>query len=86
MLIMVFNEALVEYIRHVLPSLGIEGVPVTTYRRWSTQLLRKLKLRLPISHVDGAPDPGQPLQEASGAHQACSRTTSPPSSPRSSPA
>jgi DNA helicase-2/ATP-dependent DNA helicase PcrA len=57
MLIMVFNEALVEYIRHVLPALGIDGVPVTTYRRWSTQLLRKLKLRLPISHVDGTPDP-----------------------------
>ena len=57
MLIMVFNEALVEYIRHVLPALGIEGVPVTTYRRWSTQLLRKLKLRLPIAHVDGTPDP-----------------------------
>ncbi|HEY8376922.1 MAG TPA: UvrD-helicase domain-containing protein, partial [Nannocystis sp.] len=56
MLIMVFNEALVEYIRHVLPSLGIDGVPVTTYRKWSTQLLRKLKLRLPISHVDGVPD------------------------------
>src|SRR5690606_39220566 len=56
MLIMVFNEALVEYIRHVLPSLGIDGVPVTTYRRWSTQLLRKLKLRLPISHIDGVPD------------------------------
>lgn len=57
MLIMVFNEALVEYIRHVLPALGIEGVPVTTYRRWSTQLLRKLKLRLPIAHIDGVPDP-----------------------------
>lgn len=57
MLIMVFNEALVEYIRHVLPSLGIDGVPVTTYRRWSTQLLRKLKLRLPIAHIDGTPDP-----------------------------
>ena len=57
MLIMVFNEALVEYIRHVLPALGIENVPVTTYRRWSTVLLRKLKLRLPISHIDGTPDP-----------------------------
>lgn len=56
MLIMVFNEALVEYIRHVLPSLGIDGVPVTTYRRWSTQLLRKMKLRIPISHIDGVPD------------------------------
>ena len=57
MLIMVFNEALVEYIRHVLPSLGIEGVPVKTYRRWSIELLRKLKLRLPIAHLDGTPDP-----------------------------
>ncbi len=57
MLIMVFNEALVEYIRHVLPSLGIEGVPVSTYRKWSTQLLRKLKLRLPLSHSDTTPDP-----------------------------
>ncbi|MDC0722159.1 ATP-binding domain-containing protein [Nannocystis bainbridge] len=56
MLIMVFNEALVEYIRHVLPALGIDGVPVTTYRKWSTQLLRKLKLRIPISHIDGVPD------------------------------
>lgn len=56
MMIMVFNEALVEYIKHVLPSLGIDGVPVTTYRRWSTQLLRKIKLRIPISHIDGVPD------------------------------
>src|SRR5690606_16637633 len=30
-LIVVFNEALVEYIKHVLPALGVEGVGVTTY-------------------------------------------------------
>ena len=57
MLVVVFNEALVEYIRHVVPSLGVEGVTVTTYRRWSAQLLRKVQLRLPLHHVDGTPEP-----------------------------
>ncbi len=56
MLVVVFNEALVEYIKHVIPSLGVAGVGVTTYRRWSAQLLRRVKLRLPIQHTDGAPD------------------------------
>ncbi|MCA9690440.1 MAG: AAA family ATPase, partial [Myxococcales bacterium] len=57
MLIVVFNDALVEYIRHVLPSLGVEGVVVTTYRKWSAQLLRRLKLRLAGEHVDNTPEP-----------------------------
>ena len=56
MLVVVFNEALVEYIKHVIPSLGVAGVGVTTYRRWSAQLLRRVHLRLPIHHVDGVPD------------------------------
>ncbi|MEZ4382658.1 MAG: ATP-binding domain-containing protein [Nannocystaceae bacterium] len=56
MLVVVFNEALVEYIKHVIPSLGVEGVGVTTYRRWSTQLLRRINLRLPLYHMDGTPD------------------------------
>jgi DNA helicase II / ATP-dependent DNA helicase PcrA len=57
MLIVVFNEGLVEYIRHVLPALGVEGVVVTTYRRWSTQLLSRLKLRVQPKHMTGTPDP-----------------------------
>ncbi|MGB1014417.1 MAG: UvrD-helicase domain-containing protein [Nannocystaceae bacterium] len=56
MLIVVFNDALVEYIRHVLPSLGVDGVQVTTYRRWSDALLRRFKLRLPIDHVETTPE------------------------------
>jgi DNA helicase-2/ATP-dependent DNA helicase PcrA len=56
MLIVVFNDALVEYIRHVLPSLGVEGVVVTTYRRWSTQLLQRTKIRLPLQHMSSTPD------------------------------
>ena len=56
MLIVVFNDALVEYIRHVLPSLGVEGVVVTTYRRWSTQLLQRTKLKLDLKHMLSTPD------------------------------
>ena len=57
MLIVVFNEALVEYIRHVLPSLGVAGVTVTTYRRWSAGLLRRLKLDVPAKRCDLTPEP-----------------------------
>jgi len=57
MLIVVFNEALVEYIRHVLPSLGVEGVTVTTYRRWTARLLARMKIGLELKHEVGTPDP-----------------------------
>jgi DNA helicase-2/ATP-dependent DNA helicase PcrA len=57
MLIVVFNEALVEYIRHVLPALGVEGVTVTTYRRWSAALLKRLKLELPPKRTEQTPEP-----------------------------
>jgi DNA helicase-2/ATP-dependent DNA helicase PcrA len=57
MIIVVFNDALVEYIRHVLPSLGVDGVTVTTYRRWSSQLVKRLKLPITLEHTDDTPDP-----------------------------
>jgi ATP-dependent DNA helicase UvrD/PcrA len=56
MMIVVFNDGLVEYIRHVLPSLGVEGVNVTTYRRWSAALLAKLKLRVDQQYTGATPD------------------------------
>lgn len=56
MLIVVFNEGLVEYIRHVLPALGVEGVGVTTYRRWSGQVLSKMKLRVEQRYTGATPD------------------------------
>jgi DNA helicase-2/ATP-dependent DNA helicase PcrA len=56
MLVVVFNEALVEYIRHVLPSLGVEGVGVTTYRRWSSSLLRRMRLRVSPTRLDTVPE------------------------------
>jgi DNA helicase-2/ATP-dependent DNA helicase PcrA len=57
MIVVVFNEALVEYIRHVLPALGVEGVVVTTYRRWSAALLQRLKLPVPAKRTDATPEP-----------------------------
>lgn len=57
MLIVVFNEALVEYIRHVLPSLGVEGVTVTTYRRWSAGLLKRVNLEVPGKRTESTPEP-----------------------------
>ena len=56
MLIVVFNEALVEYIRYVLPSLGVEGVTVTTYRRWSLAMLKRLNLEIPPKRTEQTPE------------------------------
>lgn len=56
MAVIVFNEALVEYIRHVLPSLGIEGVQVTTYRRWSAALLKRARLPIPDKRTEDTPE------------------------------
>ena len=33
-LVVVFSRALARYVAHVLPSLGLEGVRITTYRDW----------------------------------------------------
>jgi DNA helicase-2/ATP-dependent DNA helicase PcrA len=57
MMIVVFNDGLVEYIRHVLPSLGVDGVTVTTYRRWSAPLIKRLKLPLVQRYTGNTPEP-----------------------------
>ncbi|MBK8235875.1 MAG: AAA family ATPase [Deltaproteobacteria bacterium] len=59
MMIVVYNDGLVEYVRHVLPSLGVEGVNVTTYRKWSAGLLAKIKLRIDQRYTGATPDPVQ---------------------------
>ncbi len=38
MLVVVFNNALSRYIANVLPSLGVQGVAVTTYEAWAHRL------------------------------------------------
>ena len=66
MLIVVYNTALVEYIRHVLPSLGVEGVGVTTYRNWSRQLLSKIKLRIDTKKTSSPASPPASSRRSSG--------------------
>jgi DNA helicase-2/ATP-dependent DNA helicase PcrA len=47
MFIVVPNEALVHYVARVLPSLGVEGVPVTTFGRFAARLAVQQFPRLP---------------------------------------
>ena len=39
MVVVVPNEALIHYVSRVLPSLGVEGVPVTTFARFAARLV-----------------------------------------------
>jgi DNA helicase-2/ATP-dependent DNA helicase PcrA len=55
MLVIVPNEALVHYTSRVLPSLGVEGVPVMTFHRWAVRVVLELFPKLPTSISDETP-------------------------------
>jgi DNA helicase-2/ATP-dependent DNA helicase PcrA len=55
MMVVVPNEALVHYVDRVLPTLGVEGVPVTTFGRWATRVVSSLFPRLPSVSSDETP-------------------------------
>ncbi len=55
MLVVVPNEALIHYTSRVLPSLGVEGVPVMTFARWSVRVLHDLFPKLPSAISDETP-------------------------------
>jgi len=55
MFVVVPNEALVHYVGRVLPSLGVEGVPVTTFARFATRLVAQLFQRLPTRVSEETP-------------------------------
>ncbi len=56
MLVVVFNDALARYISHVLPALGVPGVPVTTYNKWARKLRTQHLPELPRETTDETPD------------------------------
>ncbi|HEX2678241.1 MAG TPA: 3'-5' exonuclease [Polyangiales bacterium] len=56
MLVVVFNDALARYISHVLPALGVQGVPVTTYHSWARKLRTQHLSDLPRDYTDDTPD------------------------------
>jgi DNA helicase-2/ATP-dependent DNA helicase PcrA len=55
MFVVVPNEALVHYVGRVLPSLGVEGVPVNTFARFASRLVAQLFPRLPTKVSDETP-------------------------------
>jgi len=55
MLVVVPNEALIHYTSRVLPGLGVEGVPVTTFARWSVRVVHDLFPKLPSAISDETP-------------------------------
>lgn len=55
MLVVVPSEALIHYVSRVLPSLGVEGVPVTTFGRLAGRLVAQMFPRLPTKTSDETP-------------------------------
>lgn len=55
MLIVVPHEALLHYVARVLPSLGVEGVPVVTFASYGAKLLAGLLPKLPTDLTEETP-------------------------------
>ncbi|MCA9585445.1 MAG: ATP-binding domain-containing protein [Myxococcales bacterium] len=55
LLVVVPSEALIHYTCRVLPGLGVDGVPVTTFARWSVRALGDLFPKLPSAMSDATP-------------------------------
>ena len=55
MLVIVPNEALIHYTSRVLPGLGVDGVPVMTFARWSVRVVHDLFPRLPSAISEDTP-------------------------------
>jgi DNA helicase-2/ATP-dependent DNA helicase PcrA len=55
MVVVVPNEALIHYVSRVLPSLGVEGVPVTTFARWAARLTAQTFPKLPTRASEETP-------------------------------
>jgi len=56
-LVMVWGKALRDYVAHVLPALGVEGVDVTTWSEWSRSAVRRHFPDLPGSLSEATPEP-----------------------------
>ena len=57
-LVIVWGRAMRDYVQHVLPALGVEGVKVTTWLDWSTEILFR---HLPGLIRKMAPDTPEPV-------------------------
>jgi DNA helicase II / ATP-dependent DNA helicase PcrA len=56
MQVVVWGKALRDYISHVLPGLGVAGVPVDTWQNWSKQQVKRLFHMMPKERADDTPE------------------------------
>ena len=54
-LVVVFSRALARYVAHVLPSLGLQGVRIVTYREWVHEERRRCFPHLPAAEREDTP-------------------------------
>ncbi len=72
-LVVVFSRALARYVAHVLPSLGLQGVRIVTYREWVHEERRRCYPHLPARERDDTPAWVQRLKLHSGMDVALQR-------------
>lgn len=56
-LVVVWGRAMRDYVAHVLPALGVDGVHVTTWERWARSMVKRHYPRLPQRVADDTPEP-----------------------------
>ncbi len=56
-LVVVWGRAMRDYVAHVLPALGVEGVQVSTWEHWSRAMVRRHYPYLPTQIADDTPEP-----------------------------
>jgi DNA helicase-2/ATP-dependent DNA helicase PcrA len=56
-LVVVWGRAMRDYVAHVLPALGVNGVQVTTWERWARSMVQRHFPRLPKAVADDTPEP-----------------------------
>jgi DNA helicase-2/ATP-dependent DNA helicase PcrA len=72
-LVVVFSRALARYVQHVLPSLGLHGVQILTYRDWAHEARRRCFPSLPGMLREDTPAWVQQLKLHSGMDVALAR-------------
>lgn len=56
-LVVVWGRAMRDYVAHVLPALGVNGVQVSTWERWARTMVRRHYPQLPQAIADDTPEP-----------------------------
>jgi len=56
-LVVVWGRAMRDYVAHVLPALGVDGVQVNTWEKWSRSMVRRHYPHLPVQIADDTPEP-----------------------------